>query len=185
MRRAAYHPQTDGLVEQNNATLKTTLKKLLDLETRKWEDMLPLALFAIRCKVQKSTGYSPFELLFGHQPRTLLEMVQEKWEGEPESAKPVVEYVSDLKTHLRKIRAIMRQNLEEAQAAQKTQYDRHAKARTLKIGDAVLLMMASSDHKMLGQWQGPYRVLEQVAPVTYRIETDAERGTSQIYHINL
>lgn len=161
-----------------------TLKKLLALESKKWEDMLPLALFAIRCKVQSSTGYSPFELLYGHSPRTLLDMAKESWETEPDRGRALPEYVNNLKTHLHQIREIVRQNLEKAQTNQKLQNDKGTKPRSFSVGDLVLLMMPSSDQKLLGQWQGPYTVLQKVTPVTYKLELDPNRGTTQIYHVN-
>ncbi|XP_078533942.1 uncharacterized protein LOC144820212 [Lissotriton helveticus] len=185
IRTSAYHPQTDGLVERYNATLKATLKKLLGLESKRWEEMLPLALFAIRCKPQSSTGYSPYELLYGRAPRTLLDMAREAWEAEPDRTRPLPEYVDNLKTHLEQIRVIVRQNLVAAQNTQKHQYDKGTKARKFVPGDLVLLLLPSSDHKLLGQWQGPFPVLRVVTPVTYEIETDPTRGVTQIYHVNL
>ncbi len=32
-----------------------------------WDEALPLALFALRDSVQESTGFSPFELVYGHE----------------------------------------------------------------------------------------------------------------------
>ncbi len=43
-----YHAQTDGLVERFNGTLKAMLKKFIDSEPRKWDDLLPYLLFAYR-----------------------------------------------------------------------------------------------------------------------------------------
>ena len=58
----AYHPQTDGLVEQFHRTLTSMLAKTtsggLD-----WDEPLPFVLF-YRCSVQQSIGESPFFLLY-------------------------------------------------------------------------------------------------------------------------
>ncbi|KAL0187932.1 hypothetical protein M9458_015031 [Cirrhinus mrigala] len=46
---------------------------LTDQGTRDWDLMIPYVLFGIREVPQASTGFTPFELLFGHQPRVILD----------------------------------------------------------------------------------------------------------------
>ena len=43
-----YHPQTDGLVERFNRTLKAMLNKLVRDEGKDWDRLLPYLLFAYR-----------------------------------------------------------------------------------------------------------------------------------------
>ena len=56
-----YHPQTDGLVERFNRTLKTMLKKTVNKEGKDWDKLLPYLLFAYREVPQASIGFSPFD----------------------------------------------------------------------------------------------------------------------------
>ena len=62
----AYHPQTDGLV--NDMLAKTTDKGGQD-----WDTRLPYVLFAYRCSMQSSTMECPFFLLYGRDPRLPME----------------------------------------------------------------------------------------------------------------
>ena len=63
------HPQTDGLVERFNTTLKSMTRKFVDDDSQNWDKWLVPLLFAVREVPQASTGFSPFELLFGQKPR--------------------------------------------------------------------------------------------------------------------
>ena len=67
IRTSPYHPQTDGLVERFNQTLKSMLRKSVDKEGKNWNKMIPYLLFAFREGPQSSTGFSPFELLYGRE----------------------------------------------------------------------------------------------------------------------
>ena len=69
IRTSPYHPQTDGLVERFNGTLKAMLRKFVSRSQRDWDDYLPYMLFAYREVPQESTGFSPFELLYGRRVR--------------------------------------------------------------------------------------------------------------------
>ena len=61
---SAYHPQTNGLVERLNQTLQRSLLKLVNEHQNDWDDLLDATLFAIRTSKQKSTKYTPFEMMF-------------------------------------------------------------------------------------------------------------------------
>ena len=65
----AYHPQTDGLVEQFNPTLLAMLSKTVESGGRDWDERLPFIFFAYRASPQQSTGESPFFLLYGRDPQ--------------------------------------------------------------------------------------------------------------------
>ena len=62
------HPQTNGLVERFNRTLKQMLCKLVGDKGRNWDKLLGGVLFAYRSTPHQSTGETPFYLLYGRQP---------------------------------------------------------------------------------------------------------------------
>ena len=61
---SAYHPQTNGLIERYNQTLQRSLVKLVNKEQDNWDIYLERVLFAYRTSIHKSTGDSPFEIMF-------------------------------------------------------------------------------------------------------------------------
>nr|XP_061838109.1 protein NYNRIN-like [Nerophis lumbriciformis] len=90
IRTSVYHPQTDGLVERFNYTLKKMLKKLADEDGKDWDHLIPYVLFAIREVLQASTGFSPFELVYGRRPRGVLDIAKETWENQPSPHRSVI-----------------------------------------------------------------------------------------------
>ncbi len=48
VRTTPYHPQTDGLVERFNQTLKSMLNKFVSETGKDWDKWLPYLLFAYR-----------------------------------------------------------------------------------------------------------------------------------------
>jgi len=61
---SVYHPQTDGLIERFNQTLKQMLKKVMEVDGRNWDHLLLYLMFLIHEGPQALTGFSPFELLY-------------------------------------------------------------------------------------------------------------------------
>ena len=97
IRTTPYHPQTDGLVERFNRTLKAMLKKVASEEGRDWDILLPYILFAYREVPQATTGFSPFELVFGREVRGPLDVLKEGWEANKRSSESVVAHVLTLR----------------------------------------------------------------------------------------
>ena len=82
IRTSIFHQQTDGLVKQFNKKLKQMLRKVIEQDGKNWDQILPHLMFSIREVPQSSTGFSPFELLYGRRPRSLLDLAKEVW-GKP------------------------------------------------------------------------------------------------------
>uniref|UniRef100_A0AAQ4R7G5 Integrase catalytic domain-containing protein n=1 Tax=Gasterosteus aculeatus aculeatus TaxID=481459 RepID=A0AAQ4R7G5_GASAC len=55
VRTSVYHPQTDGLVERLNKTLKSMIRKFIHGDERNWDKWLDPLLFAVREVPQAST----------------------------------------------------------------------------------------------------------------------------------
>nr|XP_015210947.1 PREDICTED: uncharacterized protein LOC107078390 [Lepisosteus oculatus] len=183
IRTSVYHPQTDGLVERFNKTLKSMLRKTMQKDGKNWDQLLPYLMFAVREVPQASTGFSPFELLYSRKPRGLLDVVKESWEHQPSPLQTIIEHVEQMRERINVIVPLVKENLEKAQAQQQQIYNRGAVAREFQIGDRVLV--PTPECKFLASWQGPYEVVEKVGPVNYKVKQHDRRRQHQIYHVNL
>jgi transposase InsO family protein len=65
----AHNPRRQGAVERSNATIASSLRKMLAEAKEHWEDLLPLAQLYYNSKLFQTTGISPFELLFARPSR--------------------------------------------------------------------------------------------------------------------
>ncbi|KAL0345856.1 UNVERIFIED_CONTAM: Transposon Ty3-I Gag-Pol polyprotein [Sesamum radiatum] len=77
----ANHPQTDGQTERVNALLEDYLRHYVTASQRNWVDLLDAAQFSYNLHKSLVTGMSPFELVYGQQPRTPHEVPVQKMGG--------------------------------------------------------------------------------------------------------
>ena len=182
-----YHQQTNGLVERFNGTLKSMLRKYALEAPQSWDELLPYLLFAYREVPQASTGFSPFELLYGRQVRGPLALVKDSW-AQPgnELLTSTAEFVISLRDRLEWLSGEAADNLRSAQAKQKAYYDRQSRQRSFLKGDQALLLLPSSPRKLEAAWQGPFTVTRVVDKVNYELDLGPHRRKRfRVFHINL
>ena len=106
-----YHPQTNGRVERMHSTMKTCLKKMCAEKPRSWDRFVSSVMFAIREAPCDSTGFSPFELLYGRQARGPLSVLRDLWENTKEDEeRDTHEYVIELQNKLEECAKIAAMN---------------------------------------------------------------------------
>ena len=59
------YPQSNGKVEAINKILKNMLQKMIGVHKRNWHLILYSALWAYRTSVRNTTGFTPFQLVYG------------------------------------------------------------------------------------------------------------------------
>ena len=153
-------------------------------QLREWNRFIPALLFAYRDTVQDSTGYSPFQLLYGHQVRGPLTLLKKLWTRDigDEEVKTTYQYVVDLCMRLEDTCKLAQEELSKNSKKYKAYYDTKAKDRLFKKGEEVLLLLPSDNNKLLMQWKGPFTIIEQVNAVDYKVSI---KGKIKTYHGNM
>uniref|UniRef100_A0A803KDA6 Gypsy retrotransposon integrase-like protein 1 n=1 Tax=Xenopus tropicalis TaxID=8364 RepID=A0A803KDA6_XENTR len=186
LRSSPYHPQTNGLCERFNGTLKNMLRTFVEAGEGDWEKFLPCLLFAYREVPQESTGFSPFELLYGRRVRGPLDLLREYWEGGAQFPEfPVVPYVLQFRKRLEKMTALVKEHLTAAQTKQKVWYDRNARDRRFGPGDKVLLLTPMRSDKLQAAWEGPYVVVQSIHDTTYVVSPLDNQDQYKTVHVNM
>ena len=181
---SAYHPESQGALERFHQTLKNMLKTYC-LETEKdWDDGVPLLLFAVRESVQESLGFSPFELVYGHEVRGPLKLLKERLLSEDEDMN-LLDYVSSFRERLNRACEVARQNLSDSQERMKSWYDRKSKERNFKEGDEVLVLLPIVGHSLQARFSGPYVIAKRIGDVNYVVKTPDRQKKRRVCHVNM
>ena len=149
-----------------------------------WDKYLPALLFAVREIPQESLGFSPFELLYGLNVRSPIQILRELWSVEEtdEHARLTYQYVIDLRERFEKTCKLAQDNVRKLDIKQNAFYDKRARSRKFDVGDKVLLLLPSESNKVLLQWNGPCEVLEVVNTMNYKINV---KGVINTYPANM
>ena len=95
----AYHPQTNGTVEQFHRQLKAALKA--QPNPMSWMDVLPLVLLGIRTALKEDISSTAAEMVYG----TTLRLPGKFFTPSSTPSLPdPSDYVSQLRTHMQRIR---------------------------------------------------------------------------------
>jgi len=71
-----YHALGNGVIENFNKTIKNLLKKVAAERPKDWHRYQGPLMIAVRDTPQDSTGFTPFELLYGYRVRTPMTLLK-------------------------------------------------------------------------------------------------------------
>ena len=86
-----------------------------------WDEELPHVLLSYRNWKQETAGFSPFELLYGRQPRLSFSVCPS--DGLPTPTHGPGKYLEDLRDRHEELRTAVSERVEKAQERQKREYD--------------------------------------------------------------
>ena len=184
-RTTAYHPQCDGLVERHNRTLLAMLSTHTQEHPQSWDIHLPKLSFAYNSSEHASTGFSPFFLMFGREPRLPVDVM---YGAAPTDFPSSSHYASELRSLLASSYQRVRDNLKAAHQRQKELYDKRVHGQPFTVGEFVWLhnphVPLGHSRKLHCPWSGPYLVVECLSDVTYRIRSVYGKNCEQVVHFD-
>ncbi|KAK7918866.1 hypothetical protein WMY93_010150 [Mugilogobius chulae] len=181
---SAYHPESQGALERFHQTLKAMLRAYcLELE-KEWDEGVPLLLFAAREVVQESTGFSPADLVFAHNVRGPLKLLQENWLNDTKSQN-VLDYVSSFRFKLYRACELAKEKLSVAQEKMKSWFDKSAKPRQFEVGDKVLVFLPLLGSSLQARYSGPYTIQKKVNERDYIVATPDRTRRNRLCHVNM
>lgn len=188
LRCSAYHPMNNGAVEKYNGCLKSSLKALTERFPDAWDSALCWVLFGYREVINETTGFSPFELLYGRSVKGPLTLIKDAMLNETDlshSKKSVVEFMMETRERLRSSLDLATVHANEQRTKAKVWYDRKARMQVFQPGDKVLMLLPIPGSPLELKLHGPYVIAEKLGPVDYVISTPERRKTRRICHVNL
>ena len=189
LRTTPYHPQTNGQCERFNSTLLNMLGTLTLEQKKDWKTYVPAMVHAYNCTRNTATGYSPYYLLFGREPRLPIDVEFGLKRGRQQSPPSRSPYVTQLRRRHRFAHKKAKQVADRQQARHKELYDRRCRGAALDIGDLILVKKTAwkGKHKIQDRWESDeYQVIEQPTPgiPVYKVKC-ISGGRTRVLHCNL
>jgi hypothetical protein len=171
------HPESNGLVERANGIIMTGIMKLIFNQPRgKWPDELIKVVWSHNTTASRSTGFTPFKLLFGDKAITL-EAAKAGSIRTTTSAEDEADYqVTKDTIEGTRLQAIEGTRLQTSgykyQAETIKWHDRKVRLKNIKPGHLVLRRVANPDivGKLQLKWQGPFLLVSSSRPGSYRLK---------------
>ena len=188
-RTTPYHPQGDGQTERMNRTLINMLKTLSEEEKQSWNKHLSKLAFAYNVTSHSTTGFSPYFLMFGRNPKLPVDGMFEIDVGSNENIqKTHKKYADEWERSMNQAFRIVREKAKNQGERNRKYYNRKIHGVDIEVGDRVLLKnhAKGGTGKLRNYWEERVYIVvakDEDIPV-YTIKPEVGIGTSKRVHRN-
>ncbi|KAG2191485.1 hypothetical protein INT47_004957, partial [Mucor saturninus] len=182
---SAYHPRTNAKAERFNGVIKQMLRKYTNGALHRWDDFVHAALWACRIRLHTTTGFSPFYLTYGREPRlpgdVLHPYIDNSTFKDPRTVADITSReLADLGQH----RVAAEFRLKAMAEKDKIRWDAAIKKVTFEPGDMVMLTHEGR-YGLEPKFKGPFIVVEVFPDFgTYKLQTLAGEPLKSLVHVD-
>jgi transposase InsO family protein len=189
---STYHPQTNGLVERFNRTMKEMLQKYVDTRHTDWDLYVPFVVFAYNTSAHKALdGLTPFQMLYGRKPTLPVDAMLLPAETQRVLTEGEQSYYADLQHGLQLLHSHGRHSLQRQQRERIWRRSARGNVPSFKVGDVVWIKEGAAEltpdgepgvaRKLLPRWKGPFIVTRVVGALNYVVQGPG--GYEKLVHV--
>jgi len=180
----AYHPQSNGKIERPHRIFGYSMRIYVNPTQTDWDERLKPIVYATRTTVPEDSPYCPYTLWFGREPVTPIGLLSGEFDataGESGS----LNFHDALLDQM--IAAEIMKKVIRAREDRAAMYNSPPELPPVwEPGQLVLVhrqvIQKDLAQKFINQWVGPFRIIQRVTPVVYRV--DLANGVGQNYHVS-
>ncbi|GJU01232.1 reverse mRNAase [Tanacetum coccineum] len=179
----SFHPQTDGQTEVVNKTHGNLIRCLCGDRPKQWDQFLAPADFTFNNMVNRSTGKTPFQVVYQCPSKQTLDLIQlPALPGHSIAAQNMAERIEA-------VQAEVKQKLEYSNAKYKVQSDKHRRIKTFSVGDQVMVHLrkerfpVGTYNKLKMRKIGPCKVLQKINDNAYVIDLPEHLSISLTFNV--
>ncbi len=174
-----YRPQSSGMVERANRTIKESISKQVAQHKNQWIDALPTVLTILRATPSKATGISPFELMTGRVMKPPIDP-----EIAPADLGPLVvatqqSVLKQLRERLEVLHARAALKQQQSDLMNDTQFNPTSEVK-FSEGDMVMVRVFVKQGAFTPRWHGPY----EVKAICNSCVATTVKGKLRLYHMS-
>ena len=167
----AFSPWQNGLTEGFNKDLCRKISKYCNEKQDDWDVYMPMACWWHNTVANSTTGFSPFEIIFGQKPRVLLDHVFDT--PLPDFAENIDDYVITRQKQMVEMHDLILTNMEHRAQRAVDRYDSKRQLTEFQEGDLVWLhdhsILKNRVRKLTGKRTGPWKIERVVSPSQIKV----------------
>ena len=188
-RTTPYHPQGNGTCERMNGTLLAMLRTLPEKVKTRWPEYINKLIHAYNSMQHSVTGFAPFFLMFGREPRLPIDLWLEVESRNEKTSHD--EFVQKMRNALSEAYRIASENTARKKETGMKRWNSGKTLAKLQIGDKVLVrnkkLNKEGPSKLVSHWEESLYLVTRLMDsngVVYEVKKNG-KGRGRVLHRNM